>query len=406
MITSTTIAQAIPIAISPILTRIYTPEEFGILALYLALVTILSVIVAGRYEFAILLPKKNKEAKSVLILACLITSFISFILLLIVYLFNIEITKLLGNEKISSWLYFVPFTVFLSGIYQSFNYWINRNKYYNTIARNKIIQSSITSFSHLSIGGIGYSNFGLIIGQFFGQIVSTFIFVQEACKKDKFTLNKLNMLKSFVFLKKYSKFPKIDIPATLLNVSSHQLTHLFFNGFFNASIAGYFYLTQRILGVPISIISSSITSVFQEQASIDFKMKSNARDIFLITFKKMILLVTLPTLFFYYYAIDLFVIIFGEKWEIAGYYAQILTPMFFLQFISSPLNVMFYIGERQEWNLYIQILLILFVICSFYFVDTPLEVVKLLSLSFSMYYILQLIASFKIAGFTINKKGI
>jgi len=33
LMTGTTIAQAIPIAISPILTRIYTPEDFGVFAL-------------------------------------------------------------------------------------------------------------------------------------------------------------------------------------------------------------------------------------------------------------------------------------------------------------------------------------------------------------------------------------
>jgi len=58
--TGTTITQAIPIAISPILTRIYTPEDFGVLALFVAITAIFGGIANGRYELATMLPKKDK----------------------------------------------------------------------------------------------------------------------------------------------------------------------------------------------------------------------------------------------------------------------------------------------------------------------------------------------------------
>ena len=108
LMTGTTIAQAIPIAISPILTRIYTPEDFGVLALFVAITTIFGTIANARYELAIMLPKKDEDAINIFALGFIITCFISLILLILVLVFNDYFTKLLGNDEISFWLYFVP----------------------------------------------------------------------------------------------------------------------------------------------------------------------------------------------------------------------------------------------------------------------------------------------------------
>jgi cbb3-type cytochrome oxidase maturation protein len=298
LMTGTTLAQAIPLAITPILTRIYTPEDFGLYSLFIAVVTILSVIATGRYEFAILLPRNEKDAKIILVISCTITTLISLILLLLVLIFNDLFTKLLGNPKISVWLYFIPVAVFLNGIYQSFMYWSNRKRQYKILANNRILQSGTIASTNLGIGISGLSSIGLIFGQIIGQLVATFYLVAKIIKKDNIVFDNINKLHLFAFLKRYSKFPKIDVPASLFNISSHQLIHLFFNTIFNATIAGYFYLTQRILGIPVSILSSAVLAVFQEQAAKDFKKTGNAKEIFLNTFKKLFMLSFIPSIFF------------------------------------------------------------------------------------------------------------
>ena len=101
LMTGTTIAQAIPIAISTILTRIYTPEDFGIFALYMSIASMIAVVATGRYELAIMLPKKDEDAVSIVALSIIISFFVSFIALLIVSIFNTEIASLLGNPEIS-----------------------------------------------------------------------------------------------------------------------------------------------------------------------------------------------------------------------------------------------------------------------------------------------------------------
>ena len=126
LMTGTSIAQAIPIAVSPILTRIYTPEEFGSFALYMTIVSLLSILVTGRYELAIMLPKKDEDAINLVALSILISFIISVFVFLIVFIFNTEITDWLANKAISSWLYLIPLSIFFSGLYQSLYFWNNR----------------------------------------------------------------------------------------------------------------------------------------------------------------------------------------------------------------------------------------------------------------------------------------
>jgi O-antigen/teichoic acid export membrane protein len=126
LMTGTTIAQAIPIAISPILTRIYSPEDFGVFALFVAITSIFGTIANGRYELAIMLPKKDEDAINIFALGFIITTFISLLLLILVLIFQDKIVDILKNEDIRVWLYFVPLAVFFVGLYNILNYFNNR----------------------------------------------------------------------------------------------------------------------------------------------------------------------------------------------------------------------------------------------------------------------------------------
>jgi O-antigen/teichoic acid export membrane protein len=108
------------VVITPILTRVYTPENFGIFAFFISITVILSVIVAGRYELAIMLPdEKGEESINLLILSILIACGVSLMILVIVFILNNQITKLLSNREISKWLYFIALAILLTGTYQA-----------------------------------------------------------------------------------------------------------------------------------------------------------------------------------------------------------------------------------------------------------------------------------------------
>jgi len=396
--TGTTIAQAIPIAISPILTRIYTPDDFGVFALYMSIVSIIAVVATGRYELAIILPKKDKDAVNILFLSIVISSFVSFILLLIVLIWNASITKFLGHPEISNWLYFAPLSVFLIGVYQSFNYWNNRKKLYKRLSNNRVVRSISTAMVNLGMGVTGFGSSGLILGGVLGQFMATFFLCKLTLNSNKNMFNSVQKLKLVALAKKYIKFPKYDIWATLTNVMSHQAVHILFNILVSLTVSGYYYLVQKIMGMPTVLISSSISDVFREKASSDFAKYGNAKNIFLIVLKKLLFLSLIPYFFLFFFVQDLFVFAFGSNWEVAGVYAKILTPMFFLQFIASPLSYILYITNDQKLNLLMQIGMFICVLFSFacgYIFDDTYLIIMLMSGLTSMMYILYIIVSYQ-----------
>jgi len=121
LMTGTTVSQAIPIAISPILTRIYTPDDFGVLALFFAITSIFGYIATARYDMAVMLPEEDDDALNIVILGFILSSIISFILFIFVYLFNHQICVLLNNFSIAPWLYFIPIVVFFMGTFNMLN---------------------------------------------------------------------------------------------------------------------------------------------------------------------------------------------------------------------------------------------------------------------------------------------
>jgi O-antigen/teichoic acid export membrane protein len=293
----------------------------------------LSVIATGRFEFAITLPAKDEDAVQILWLSCLISIGVSLIIFVFILFFNNDIAKVLENEKIAIWLYFIPLTVLLSGICQSFNYWFNRKKKYANLSKNRVLKTMSSSSVNLGVGFIAKGGtFGLIGGNVLGQLASAGYFINSFFKKK--TENKFNFKKSKVIAlaKRYKNFPKYDVMASFFNISSNQITHVFFNSFFSSLIAGYFFLTQKILMAPVTLIAGSIQDVFKMEIVTIHIANGNTRTLFLKTAKKLFLLAIVPTILIYFFAVDLFAIVFGEYWRIAGEYAKIFTPVFFLRF--------------------------------------------------------------------------
>lgn len=405
LMTGTTIAQAIRIGISPILTRIYTPEDFGVFALYLSIASILSVIATGRYELAIILPKKSEDAINIVALSIMISFFVSLFLFLVVYAFNTQITHLLGNPKISNWLYFIPLTVLLTGIYQSFNYWLNRKKQYTRLATSRVIQSGTTASANLGLGFSDIRSSGLILGQILGQSIATSVLMKMFFREDKNKIVQIKKLKILALAKKYIKFPKFLMLAHSVNTVSSQSAIILLSILFSTVLSGYYMLIQRVFALPISILASSISDVFRQKAAFEYLKDSNCMLLYRLTLKKLVLISLLPFLVFYFIAPDLFSFVFGKDWEIAGKYAQILTPMFFLQFISSPLGNMFMIAQKQELDLYWQISLFILIFLAFYigkYVFNDIEItMKLFCISYSIGYIANLVMTYKFARGTL-----
>ena len=394
--TGTGIAQAIPVAMSPLLTRLYSPEDFGNFAIYTGILNVLLVFTTGKYELSILLPEKEEDAFNLVKLTSLFALVFSLIIFLIIFLFNSEICDFLGNQEISSWLYFMPYSIFIAGNYKALNYWLNRNKDFKKLAANRVLQTASTGGSQLAFGASNFNSIFLLIGSLIGQTVSLLNLTRNILteKRDILSLNKERIK---YLLKKYSDFPKYEIPSNLLNVGSTHAPNILFPILFSTNYSGFYYLTQRVLQAPINLISTSVLDVFKEEASRSFRKNNEARLIYRKTFKWLIAVSFIPSITLFFFVDDLFTFFFGEEWAIAGKYAQILVPSLALKFIANPLSFMIYIAEKQKWNLIIMIFLVFGIILSFLIAENHLGVVKGISTTLVFYYIIHLYISARLS---------
>jgi O-antigen/teichoic acid export membrane protein len=348
LMTGTTIAQAIPIAISPILTRIYTPEDFGMFALYMSIASILSVIATGRYELAIMLPKKDEDAINIVALSMIIAVFISLISFFIVFIFNTEITNFVGNPEISNWLYFIPITVFITGIYQSFNYWNTRRKIYKIITISKITQSTTTAAASLSLGFSGIGASGLILSGILGHVIATGVLGKIFFIEQDSSTKEIQNKKMIVLGKKYKDFPMVNSFQAFGDTLRESGIIFIISFFFTSASIGFFYLALRVIKNPFSIIGSSISQVFYQKASYEY---NQGHDVAI--FAKKILLrlifISLPVMIIIFlFGVSIFSFIFGKEWAISGELVQSLSPWIFMTFIFSPLSQLPLILNKQK----------------------------------------------------------
>lgn len=394
LMTGTTIAQAIPIAISPILTRIYTPEDFGVFALYMAIASIFVVIATGRYEMAIMLPHEEDDVKSIVKLIILILITITFFVFLAIFIFNNTITVFLDNPEISTWLYFLPISIFLVGLYQVYNYLLIREKNFKRLSKNKVIVSTTNSSTQLVYGFTIANGFGLLIGNIISYIVSIYFIVKSKTVNKYFNFkdNSINKV-----AKEYQNFPKYDVPSVLVNILSNQLPLFALGKYFSLGTVGFYSLMYKVLMMPIGLLSNSILDVFKQRATEDYNKYGNCEDIFIKTFKSLFLIGIIPFSILGFFAPEIFSFVFGANWRIAGEFAQIITPMLYLKFIINPLSYTFYIAKKQKNDLIGQILLLIIVIISIYIgllYEDEKILIMFFSIGYSIIYLVYLIYSY------------
>ncbi|MEP0714122.1 oligosaccharide flippase family protein [Algoriphagus sp.] len=398
LMTGTGVAQLMPILLSPVLTRIYSPYEFGVFAFYFSVSSILNIASTGRLELAILIPEKSKEALLILKSSFIVIIAISFLVLCSIIVFHNYLEEIFNDKINVNYFYLLPLNIIVYGMYQSLNYWYNRNRQFKRLSLNRVLQSLFTLGLQISIGLILYNSaIGLILGSLIAQFVTLIMFFYSFIKVERLFFYSTKLRDIFETIRKYKKFPLVDVPTMLLNLSANHLPNLFFN-IVNAQVsAGNYYFSQRILQVPVTLLSASVLDVFKEEASSNYRVNGESIVVFKRTFKLLLYLTVVPSIFLWFFIEDLFILIFGEEWAIAGSFAKILVPSLALRFIANPLSYMIYIAQKQNINFFLMLFLFISILGVFLFDLNTINIVSIISIVYCLYYILNIYISAKLA---------
>lgn len=392
LMTGTAIAQAIPIAISPILTRIYAPEDFGVFALFVAIISILGNIANAKYELAIMLPKKDEDAINIFALGFIITCMITFASLILVIVFNEYFTNFLGNEAIRIWLYFVPIALFFTGMFNILNYFNNRRKNYKDLRNAIILKSIVLSIVQIIVGFVKSGASGLISGQILSNMFANMKLARNILK-DKILVSKIRKEKIIALAKRYKNFPKYNLPSSFADTFSQQLPFFFITKFFSLSINGYFSFAQKIISLPSSFIAKSISQVFFQKISENRNRRIRNLYILKKTIIKLFIIILPISTILFLFAPTIFTVAFGKEWIKAGEIAKYLSVSLIIIFISSTLSVTLIVYEKLKilaiWQyFYLLSIIMLFIICyyfKFIFEDFLLLLIILESILYSIY---------------------
>ncbi len=338
LVGGTGIAQALPILISPILSRMYTPDEFGILAFYMAAIAIFGVASTGRYEMAVLLPNDDNKAYNLAGFSVILSLVVSGITFVIFMIFGDKILELFGFRSMSVLYYSIPAGIFALGLFQVSTFLLNRVQHYKGIASTKIARSGSVSVTQLLFGLTGFSTFGLVLGKLFGELGSAIYARWLASRNHAFKNSRLSWIVMKAEALTYLEMPKINAPHAVSTTLSNQLPNILLAGFFNPAIAGFYNLSFRICYAPVMLISGSVYQVYSRTVSENQKEGDNIHRFTLSIVKKLTLAAIIPFTILLFFAPPLFDFIFGTDWRIAGFYSQLLAPMLFFTFIVSPIT--------------------------------------------------------------------
>lgn len=357
LMSGTILAQIMSFLASPFLTRIYTPDDFGLLALFTSTSAIITVIAAGKYEPTIMLPNEDEEAINIVFLINSINIIICLVLITISIMFPYTLLGLLPNQKILQWLPFIPICAFLSVLSLSLQYWFNRRQRYKILMIGTVLSAFITISCNIILG-LMRVHYGQILGLLFGYTGYIIFLILYMVKNDWQILRQSSWEKILYYARIYKKYPLFSIPADLINGFANQLPIFLITKYFTSSQVGTYSLTQRVLNMPLVLISRSVTDVFKERSSRDYRNHGNCRKIFVKTFISLILISLLPFGILYICGPWLFSFVFGEQWRDAGMVARFLSVMFIFRFIASPLGYVLYVAQKQKYDLIWQIILL------------------------------------------------
>ena len=362
--TGTALAQAVPFAAAPLLTRLYSPPEFGSFGLFLALVAILTIVATGRYEAAVLLPCDEDDAAQLVVLVTLFTTGVSLLVLVAAVAWQEPLGHVFRAADLSSWIYWVPATVLLTGIYQALNYWFNRRREYRHLAVNRIWRSLVTIAVSLVLGFVWPVHGGLIIAVAVGQGVATVLFTVRWCRERRAHGWRLAPARMYAMACRYERFLRYSVIGDTVNSITGQMPVFILGGFFGPMVVGQYSLTQRISSGPSTIVAAAIGDVFRQQASEDIQRTGNCRRVWLRTFKALLALSVPCYAVVFVAAPTLFPLLFGPQWQTAGIYARLLTPFFMFSFTASILGRTLTVAERQREDMIWQVVLAILILVS------------------------------------------
>ncbi len=326
----TSLAQLITILATPMLSRLYTPAEFGVLAVFMGVVAVVATFVTLRYEVNILIPKINQEAQEVVFLSLALAGSVGLLVIVAAWILPNVIGDFFRVGVLEEWLPWACLIGLCAATSAIAFSWLNRSQLYKKMAQLRVLQSLLFSGMALFYGIWGFKD-GLLVAQVSSALL-VLVLISRYLPVPSWT--NFRSISSVAF--RYRNPPKYLLPTAMLDVIALQLPVILIVAWYGPSDAGQFSLAWRVLILPASLIGFAIGQVFFQRFSATWPNAHTAWALLIKTWKILALIGFLPMIFLVLFGESFFSLIFGQNWAESGKMAAILAPMLFASLLHSP----------------------------------------------------------------------
>lgn len=388
-------AQALPLLMAPLITRMCTPAQMGAFSVWFGIVAIAAIGATLRLEAAMVLDHGERQQRTCFRVVAWSATLLALGLTAVAATGRALDLPFLRQL---SWLAILTIGLgaWLTATMQTTLAYATSHNAFGKAARAKVWGASTIALGQVGLLHCGAGGAALITGHLLGLcagLMAARLLLSPPCAATGWRLDDEQRR----YLRRHEKFWRFSLPSNLLNVVVGQLP-LFLIGMRHGAVAaGLFALTQRVLAAPVALLAASVLEVFKRQSVHDFQTLGNCRQAYRYTFKALLLLGLGPSAALFLFSPSLFAWIFGEPWRAAGELARILAPLYFLNFIASPLSYVFFVAGKQKADLAWQVALFTMTV-SVFVLPLPLhQSVLWYAIGYSLLYLVYLHMSYQCA---------
>lgn len=339
----TALGQVIAFGASPVLSRLYSPEDFGVFSVINALAMLLGTGMALRYELAVPLPREDHDARTLVVLGGVVTASTTILSIAVIAIFSGMIDQIVTDTRLRPWVITVPLIAASLATFRILNQWALRQQRYAATARRNVVQSVSTVAIQLCVGMGLIGPAGLIAGLAGGQAVGAASLIHGAGLRGHSSWADLRRL-----ARRYRRFPMLLAPSGILNAAGVYVPVILFATLYTSQVAGWFGFTQRMLALPITLVGQAVAQVYLSELAQSRRRGGGGRQLALFRAASARLMIVggAGALCLILLARPVFPLVFGEAWRESGAMAQALAVSLALQFVASPLSQTLIVYER------------------------------------------------------------
>jgi O-antigen/teichoic acid export membrane protein len=340
------VGQGLIVLSTPLLTRIFDPTDFGLWAVFSAIVSILGVVATGRLNYAIPLPGDERDASAMAWAGVAFAVGTALAIIGMSWTIGGWLADQIGAPALDGYWWLVAATVLALGINDIYSGWLVRQRRYPALGRRNVVQGASQVVTQLGLGLAGVRPLGLLVGMAAGRLLSAagIVFGREAVLRRH--VPSWHDVRAVVV--RYKRFPLVASWAALINSAGLQAPILVIAAAYGDVAAGLLGLTIRVVGAPASFLGEAVMGVFTGEAGARVRNEDGSLAGWVRgTVLRLMAIGVIPTIVLVVFGPALFSTVFGPEWREAGQYAQLLCLGYFAQFAVAPVSQILLILEHQ-----------------------------------------------------------